>query len=329
MGYLVIDNHVIDAPIETIINQIKKELTNGKLSQVEKKGDNISVTCPSHKGGHETRPSCYVYCGDDPDIEYGYMHCFTCGAQGSLWHFVAECFDKNDAWGKQWLLDRFGDAFVETQVKLPDFDVLQKSKVLQNNETSQENETLLNTCQSWHPYMAKRKLSREICEKFRVKYDPKGEHIVFPCWDENGNLVMVTRRSVHTKQFLIPKDVEKPVYLLNVIKRNNIQEVTIVESQINCLTLWSMGYPSCALFGTGTSHQYDLLNKSGIRHYYLCFDGDDAGDNGIKRFLKNIRKDVFVDIILMTRGKDVNDLSQEEFDKLPIISSDEWLRRNN
>ena len=329
MGDLIIDNHIIDTPIETILNQLKKELTNGKLSQIEKKGDNFSVTCPHHKLGKESRPSAYVYCGSDPNIEYGYYHCFTCGEQGSLWHFVAECFDKDDNFGKKWLLNRFGDTFVESTIKFPDFELFQKNEVVQKNATQEINETLLDSYQSWHPYMAKRKLSREVCEKFKIKYDPQGEHIVFPCWDVNDNLVMCTRRSVHTKQFLIPKDVEKPVYLLNVVKRNNINEVTICESQINCLTLWGWGIPSCALFGTGTTHQYEILNKSGIKHYYLCFDGDDAGDKGIRRFLKNIRKDVFVDIILMTRGKDINDLTQEEFDKLPIIDKAEWLRRNN
>ena len=325
MGDLIIDNHIIDAPMETILNQLKKELSNGKLNSIERVGDNMRVTCPTHKRGHESHPSCNVYCGSDPNVEYGWMHCFTCGEQGSLWHFVAECFDQGDDFGKKWLLSRFGDTFVESTIRFPDFDLLGHNQ--QNEEAKRLDESVLDSYQSWHPYMAKRRLSREVCERFKVKYDPKGEHIVFPCWDENGDLVMCTRRSVNTKQFLIPKDVEKPVYLLNVMKRNSINEATIVESQINCLTLWGWGIPSCALFGTGTKHQYDLLNKSGIKHYYLCFDGDEAGDKGIMRFLSNIRKDVFVDVIMMARGKDVNDLTEDEFDKLEIIDKSEWLRR--
>ena len=327
MGDLIIDNHIIDAPIESIMTQLRKELTNGKLDRVERIGDNVRVTCPTHKGGRESHPSCNVYCGSDPSIEYGWMHCFTCGEQGSLWHFVAECFDKDDNFGKSWLLSRFGDTFVESTIRFPDFDLL--GNMAPKEEAKKPlDESFLDSCQSWHPYMAKRRLSREVCERFKVKYDPKGEHIVFPCWDEAGNLVMCTRRSVRTKQFLIPKDVEKPVYLLNVVKRNGINEATIVESQINCLTLWGWGIPSCALFGTGTKHQYEILNKSGIKHYYLCFDGDEAGDKGIARFLSNIRNDVFVDIILMARGKDANDLTEEEFNKLPIIDKAEWMRRN-
>lgn len=333
MSDLMIGNHLIDAPMGTILNQLRHELTNGKLAQVEDKGDNFRVTCPSHKGGMESNGDCYIYCGNSKDMEYGTCHCFACGFSGPLYHFVGECFDRDDNFGRKWLIDRFGDTIVESTLRLPDFQLLPPAcakgdAVLHENGTQAPDESQLDSYQSWHPYMAQRRLSRDVCERFKVRYDPKGEHIVFPCWDERGRLVMCTRRSVHTKQFLIPRDVEKPVYLLNVIERNGINEATICESQINCLTLWGWGIPSCALFGTGTRHQYDILNRSGIRHYYLCLDGDEAGDRGIRRFLSNIRRDVFVDIILMERGKDVNDLTQEEFDRLPIIDRAEWLRRN-
>ena len=93
----------------------------------------------------------------------------------------------------------------------------------------------------------------------------------------------------------------------------------VCESQINALTLWSWGYPAIALFGTGSSHQYDILNKSGIRNYILCFDGDAAGLKGKDRFLQNIRKDVLVSYVPIPMGKDVNDLTKEQFESLEKI----------
>ena len=51
------------------------------------------------------------------------------------------------------------------------------------------------------------------------------------------------------------------------------------------------------------------------------FDGDEAGDKGIEKFLKNIRKDVIVDIIRMPRGKDVNDLDYDELEDLIMNSN--------
>lgn len=311
---LKIENKAITASIENILEALKKELRNNKLKDIRKKGENIVVSCPHHKNGLEHNPSCSIYCGDSPDIEYGTVHCFTCGFSGPLWHFIAECFDSDDNFGKQWLLERFGDVFVQESLILPSIDlkpVIKKQSYLDEN--------ILNCFQNYHPYMTQRKLSNDVINKFKIKYDTSAKCIVFPVWDINNNLVMLTRRSVYNKTFIIDKGVEKPVYLLNYIKKENIKTVYVCESQINALTLWSYGYPAIALFGTGAKHQYELLNKSGIRNYYLCFDGDDAGDKGTQNFIKNIRKDVLINIIKIPKGKDVNDLSLEEFQKLPII----------
>lgn len=319
MSDLIIRNHIIEEPIINIVMQIRKEIGNNKLRVIQQKGDSVRVTCPSHKDGNESHPSCGVYCGDDPNIEYGKFHCFTCGASGSLYHFVAECFNKDDEFGKQWLIDRYGKLYYNNLLDLAPIELYNNKKV------EVLDESFLDSLQSFHPYMNKRKLNQKVCEKFKVKYEPKTQCLVFPVWDEHSRLVMCTRRSVNNKTFIIDANKEKPVYLYNFIKEKDIKEVTIVESQINCLTLWGWGYPSCALFGTGTKHQYDVLNKSGITHYFLALDGDNAGDKGIKRFLENIRKDVFVDVILIPRGKDVNDLTLEEFETLPIVSREDWL----
>lgn len=125
---------------------------------------------------------------------------------------------------------------------------------------------------------------------------------------------MLTRRSVEKKQFYIDKDCEKPVYLLNFCK--DINSVCVCESQINALYLWSLNIPAVSLFGTGTSHQYEILNKSHIRHYVLCFDGDAAGDKGIRNFIQHIRKDVIVDVATIPRSKDINDLDGDTIKKI-------------
>ena len=82
---------------------------------------------------------------------------------------------------------------------------------------------------------------------------------------------------------------------------------------MNALTAWSYGIPAVALFGTGSSYQYDILKKSGIRSYILCFDGDEAGRKGAKRFMQNMKKNVFITDMEMPLGKDVNDMEKDEF----------------
>lgn len=309
---LIINNRVINTPLINILKQVKSEINTGKLDVFKEKHDNVIVTCPFHKDGHEKRPSCGIYQGESADIEYGWFKCFTCGETGPLTKFIGECFNSNTEFGKEWLLERFGNTLVEKQLELLpiNFNV---------NKTQYLDEKILDTFQSYHPYMTQRKLTSDVIEKFKIKYDTDTKSIVFPVWDDKGKLLMLTRRSVVDKTFIIDKDKEKPVYLLNFIKQNNIKSVYVCESQINALTLMSWGYSAVALFGTGTKLQYEILSKSGIRCYNLCFDGDDAGDRGVYNFMKNLGdKGALINVIQLPRGRDVNDLTKEEFDKLML-----------
>ena len=314
---LIIRDKCIDAPIEVILNTLKRQLHNGKLKDItENIKDNISVTCHVHKDGYERNPSCNIYTSrDNNNVEYGTVHCFTCGYRARLPDFINTCFGTNDAsFGENWLLENFGVSFEDNVRYLP--EIVLKSK----QEKKYLDESLLDNFAYYHDYMWKRGLSKNVVDYFKIGYDQSKNMIVFPVWDEYGNLVMLTRRSVKDKTFLIDKDVDKPVYLLNVINKFNYKEVYVCESQINALTLWSWGYPAIALFGTGSKYQYDILNKCGIRHYILCFDGDEAGDKGAYRFRNNIRNDVFVSQKVIPNNRDVNDLTKEQFDNLQIIS---------
>ena len=313
---LIVQGRTIDAPIEVILNTLKKELHNGKLRDIQNNiKDNISVTCPVHKDGYEKNPSCQIFTSRDSDIvEYGTVHCFTCGYKSRLTDFITTCFEEKDpGFGEQWLIERFGVEFNSNINYLPEI-------VLNNrNDKKYLDESILDKYNYYHDYMWRRKLTKEVVDFFKIGFDPKLNMLVFPVWDENNNLVMLTRRSVTDKTFLIDKDVDKPVYLLNIINQYGYKKVYVCESQINALSLWSWGYPAIALFGTGSKYQYDILNKSGIRDYVLCFDGDEAGNKGIYRFYHNIRKDVLISVKNIPKGKDVNDLTKDEFDNLDII----------
>ena len=321
---LIVGDQYLEVSILQILDTIKSELGGSKLSYYKQKGEDIRVTCPNpnHKHGQESTPSCGIYVGDDPEKEYGQWNCFTCSEKGSFVHFVALCFEQSDHWAQNWLLKHYGEEIVN-----PLKDQLQPIDLnAKKNKPRFLSEAILNPMQSWHPYMAKRKLLPKVCEKFKVKYDPKTECLVFPVWDEFGRLYMLTRRSVNNKTFIIDADKEKPVYLLNFIREHNIKEVTIVESQINCLTLWGYGIPSVATFGCKvTPKQMELLKKSGITHIYTAFDPDEAGEKGTANLIKGLSSSSIIDVICLPPGKDVNDLTEEEFDSCPIKNSSDWL----
>lgn len=315
MSSLVIDNHIIKKDIRSILNELVKYAVPGKLKSIKYEPEDVRITCPVHKDGQENKPSCNIFIGESNDMVWGTTHCFACGFKGQLFDFVAEACDKSRAWAKKWLKDNFTETVIEGNDLIIDEPIrLDKN---QSNQICLKESSLYNY-QNWHPYLQKRKLSKEICEKFEVKYDPETECIVFPVRDFKGKLRFLTRRSVNSKKFIIDKNIDKEVYLLYNIVRTNIKEVYVCESQINALTLWSWGYPAIALLGTGSDYQYNLLNKSGILKYNLCFDGDEAGRKGIKNFKKNI-KNCFISIVEIPNGKDVNDLTKEQFNKLEII----------
>lgn len=312
-------NKVITTPVEQIVKQLKSELTNGLLKDIEpRNGQNIKVTCPRHKDGRERHPSCYIFCDEtDKVTELGQVHCFTCGYIATLAEFIAECleeYDDQQAFGEEWLKERCDTAFMSEVEYLPPIELRKPKKIDKSID-----ESILKNYEYYHQYMWQRKLSKEVVDLFEVGYDVERKMLTFPVRDEKGKLLFITARSVHSKFFSIPELVDKPVYLLYYILQKNIKSVAVVESQINALYLWSLGIPAICLFGTGSTSQYDILKKSGIRCFSLYFDGDEPGRKGASRFKRNMPDDVIVMDFLLPDGKDVNDLSYEEILNLNCI----------
>ena len=313
MRQLVIDNYVINKPIEDILTLLRLSLTNGKLKDIQNKGDNLLVTCPHHDDGHEHTPACNIYIGNDTKLPYGYFNCFVCGEKGSFLKFVAECFDAPESYAKSWLLKNFGGELIAKNVFMDEPIVLNKNRVRKQGL----DESILDTYQKWCPYLAKRKLSREICELFKVRYDPKYRQVIFPAYDIHGKLVMMTKRSIDTKTFYLDKDVEKPVYCLDYVMKNNIKTVLITEGPFDCLTGWEYGFPTIATFGKISDYQIEQINKSCINIIYAAFDNDAAGRSFLETLKRKLTKRI---IIIETKfpanKKDINDLSKEELQEI-------------
>ena len=313
MRQLIIDNYVINKPIEEILTLLKLSLTNGKLKDIENKGDDILVTCPHHDGGHEKTAACNIYIGNDTKLPYGYFNCFVCGEKGSFLKFVAECFDAPESYAKAWLLENFGGELIAKNLFMGEPIVLNRNKGVKKHL----DESILDQYQTWNPYLAKRKLSREICELFKVRYDPKYRQVIFPAYDMKGNLVMLAKRSIDVKSFYLDKDVEKPVYCLDYVMKNNIKTVLITEGPFDCLTGWEYGFPTIATFGKISDYQIEQINKSCINIIYAAFDNDAAGRSFLETLKRKLTKRI---IIIETKfpawRKDLNDLTKEELQEI-------------
>lgn len=165
--------------------------------------------------------------------------------------------------------------------------------------------------------MWKRKLTKEVVDRFRVGYDKLRDMITFPVWDEANNLKMITARSTKTKLFNIPKNADKGklLYLLNFAIQDKVPMIGITEAQIDALTSWGYGFPCVATFGSPTKDQINLLSKSGIRVIVTLFDNDEAGIKFTNMVNRNLPKNIMtINIKLPENKKDINDLSKEEFE---------------
>ena len=320
---LVINQHIIDGEIETILNDLR-DITDGRfLKDIERKGPNIAITCAFHKDGQENHPSCFVYARRDrDDVPYGFFKCFTCGTQGNLDYLVARCLNCSMEDAREWLIDNYSSTLYDAGSALfPDWDFGQEKKP----EVQILDEAILDRFAYFHPYMFERKLTRDVVVKFKIGWNPDTDALTFPIRDDRGRLIGISERKTKYKQFNLPKGLPKTVYLLDTIKQEHIKDVWVVESQIDALYLWSIGIPAIALFGTGSSEQYPILQRSGIRSYHLALDGDPAGRGGLFRFYQNMPKDVFINVCLMPEGKDIDDLTPEEIHNLKQVPINQYF----
>lgn len=316
MPVLRVDNYIIETPLYEIVCQLKMALNNGKLREIKawhEGDDNIVVTCPNrhHKGGREHSAAMNIYVGASSKIPYGYCKCWACDFQCSFTNFVAECFECSEEFAKNWLKDKFGK-LSSSGIILCDDIVIKQNKMPVRLPLS-----YLDAFQDWHPYLAERKLSREVCELFKVKYDPQTSQIVFPCFDITGKIIMAPRRSIYNKTFYINKDQDKPVYCLDYIIKNNISTAMICEGPIDVLTCYTYGYPAIGTWGNPSPSQIDAINKSPIKVLYIAMDNDWAGQRMANVIKAGLDPRIIVkEVHWLPNRKDPNEHSYEEFQKV-------------
>lgn len=313
MRILRIDNYIIDVPLYEIVTQLRMALTNGKLIEIKswsEGDDNIVVTCPNrhHKGGRERSAAMNIYVGDNSDIPYGFCKCWACDFQCSFVGFVAECFECSEEFAKNWLIDRYGT--LAANIIVTDEAITIKRK----KASAKLPANYLDNLQSWHPYLAERKLSRDVCELFKVKYDPVMSQIVFPCFDTAGNIIMAPRRSIVYKNFYLDKEQEKPVYCLDFIINNGINTAMICEGPFDVLTCYTYGYPAIGTFGNPSPYQIEAINRSPIKVLYLAMDNDSAGRRMANTIRAGLNPRIIIKEVQWPNGKkDPNELTAEEF----------------
>lgn len=316
-----VNNHVILDDTQDILIELRKQLELNGVKRFAKfidSGNNIQTNCPFHKEGQERKPSFGI------NKNTGECHCFGCGWSGTLSEMISNCFGKDDfgAYGNKWLIRNFLSVAVESR---PDIDVdFCRRKKITSETKKYISEQELDSYRYTHPYMYKRKLTDEIIDLFDIGYDKNTECITFPNRDINGNCLFVARRSVKTKFFNYPQDVEKPVYGLyecnicaKTIKNWFPDEIIICESMIDALTCWVYGKYAVALNGTGNENQFKTLRNMPNRKFILATDMDEAGLKARERIRQSLGNKLVTEYVWdINVAKDINDMNKEYFDSL-------------
>lgn len=297
------------------------------------------IYCPFHSNGQERKPSCGVSLESSTvngiTRSPGSFHCFACGATYSLSNGIKEIFKLK---GTSLAAHPFLEPYVSNADTSPK-DSLIPNDIMSDVLTSYAVDSLkMRVANKQHfiteeelagyrftvPYMYQRKLTDEVIEKYDVGYDanhiPPGRSkplpcVTFPVRDALGRTLFICRRSIVGKYFNIPTGIEKSVYGIYELPPT-AKEVIICESVFNALTCVVYGHPAVALFGTGTTHEITQLQRLGVSTYIICLDNDEAGNRGAEKLKKGLSRAAMVWTMHVPEGKDVNDLSKEEFEEV-------------
>ncbi len=323
---MIINGLEVDVTLHQLLLDLRNSLSqNGiyMLHTIKPVGNNIMVSCPSHKNGQEKKPSCGISLTDtykgDRKIPAGTAHCFTCDYTATITEFISLCFGYKDGglFGNKWIKANYNVSTSRTRHVNLNFNVRTSTK--KHYDTIDDN--LLEPYRYTVDYMYKRGLTDDVIEQFDIGYDEEQDAITIPVPDLKGDIKWVQRRLIKHKQYIIPQGINKTDFLLGaseVIKQHKEKEpVFIVESPFNMLTLWSMNYPAICLFGTGGGNQYEMLRKLPIRHYIIALDPDEAGIKGSKKLLKELNTYKILSKLNYTDSRDINEL-QDEVKKLKI-----------
>lgn len=324
-----------------VVEIVDKLAAFGYVRPSKVSGNYYQIHCPFHNNGNERRPSCGVLLHDEYKngslYKEGWFHCFACGHAGSLQDSIDKILKDRgvNQTGLDWL-----------KMNVPDFeddsesdDLIPKgimdqiaSKYALNyiqERTSDEparyiTEEELAKYRFVVPYMYERKLTDEIISAYDVGYDaewiPPGRTkkvpcITFPVRDKFGRTMFLCRRSIQGKMYNYPDGVTKPLYGIDMIPKGT-SSLIICESCINALTAVSYGYPAVALLGTGNPYQVKQLKELGMKEFIICCDGDEAGRIATGKLMRALKSVAIIWVIDMPDGKDLNDCTKEEFDKL-------------
>lgn len=171
-----------------------------------------------------------------------------------------------------------------------------------------------------HPYLADRGISEKVQKLFRVGYDKESKAIAMPHTDKAGNITNIKFRSIQSKKFWYygGQQVKNNLYGLYQCIQTEAEEIWVVESETDCLRLWTYDFDAVAL---GTAHissrQIKLLLSTKCKTLNIATDNDAAGKECSKQLSEIFGGKMKIMLLQFPPDKkDICDLTVTEMDKI-------------
>ncbi len=208
--------------------------------------------CPFPKCNSSQSPKFYV------NADSGQFHCKRCGAGGNAITFARE-FGEDPT--------QYYD--VNTSPNEPPEDINRLSRNL-----------------SEHPAAMPPYWEAEVIDALKVGWDIHGEHLVFPVFDAEDQLVNVIRHK--RRQW---RGARVCLYPANFISRYDPFYIIIMEGLKDVVSGLSFKLQCATSTGGAASLPRDISILGRFERIYLCQDNDEAGEQGTERWIDRLRNE--------------------------------------
>jgi len=197
------------------------------------------------------------------------VHCFACGADYDLFDLLM--LEENLSSPREALASasrKYGRGDVDAPQTIP---YTRKDTLVMTQRPDYP--TICFEFRQKTDYFARRGLSAETVERFRLGYDPEADSVVLPC--DGGRFV---RRSVGEKRYLNEKGQPSPLFQADLL--GGEEPVFLVEGAFDALACEELGFRACALNGAGNREKVAEILRSLPKTAPIALlpDCDKAGD---------------------------------------------------
>ena len=321
---------------EEITELLSNYITFGKQ---DVPGDNVAAYCPFHKGGKESKPSLYVYVGEQTSSKHpGMAFCHTCN-QG--WTFTGLLKDLKV--GSK-IVDTFKQALEEKpkRRKHNPFHTLDFTLPILP-------EAILGVFEYIPKALVTDGFNDKLLRKYDVGFDRARRRITFALRDHQGNLVGVSGRTVRgeSPRYKIYRSEFESVKRGYEFKKGKIlygldkfypkrmytsidKPVVLCEGFKACLWCVQAGH-SVALLGSFLSREQKTLLERVTNKVVIFLDNDEAGRRATEQVIKQLEG---IEVLVANYGTSEpispDDLSKKEVTKAitTALRPYEWRRQN-